>query len=69
MIAFSDHRLGASLLATPLQWLGASPLTAYNIVFLATFPLCANLINAARNDLIESRLEIRAPRDITNKFE
>ena len=41
MLAFSDHRLGVSLMATPLQWLGASPLTAYNIVFLATFPLCA----------------------------
>jgi len=41
MMAFSDHRLGISLIATPLQWLGASPLTAYNIVFLATFPLCA----------------------------
>ena len=41
MLAFSDHRLGVSLIATPLQWLGASPLTAYNIVFLATFPLCA----------------------------
>ena len=41
MLAFSDHRLGLSLIATPLQWLGASPLTAYNIVFLATFPLCA----------------------------
>ena len=41
MIAFSDHRLGMSLIATPLQWLGCSPLTAYNILFLSTFPLCA----------------------------
>jgi hypothetical protein len=41
MLAFSDHRLGESLLATPLQWLGASPLTAYNVTLLATFPLCA----------------------------
>ena len=41
MLAFSDHRLGLSLMATPLQWLGASPITAYNVVFLATFPLCA----------------------------
>jgi hypothetical protein len=41
MLAFSDHRLGVSLMATPLQWLGTSPLTAYNLVFLATFPLCA----------------------------
>jgi len=41
MLAFSDHRLGLSLMASPLQWLGASPVTAYNLVFLATFPLCA----------------------------
>jgi len=41
MMAFSDHRLGVSLLATPLQWLGASPLSSYNIVFILTFPLCA----------------------------
>jgi len=41
MLAFSDHRLGESLAATPLQWLGASPVTAYNVTLLATFPLCA----------------------------
>ena len=41
MLAFSDHRLGLSLIAAPLQWLGAGPITAYNVVFLATFPLCA----------------------------
>ena len=40
MLAFSITGC-VSLIATPLQWLGASPLTAYNIVFLATFPLCA----------------------------
>ena len=41
MLAFSDHRLGLSLLASPLQWFGCGPVTAYNVVFLATFPLCA----------------------------
>jgi hypothetical protein len=40
-MALSDHRLGESLLATPLQWLGCTPITAYNITLLATFPLCA----------------------------
>lgn len=40
-IALSDHRLGESLLATPLQWAGASAVTAYNLTLLATFPLCA----------------------------
>ena len=41
MLAFSDHRLGESLIATPLQWLGASPVTAYNLTLLAMFPLSA----------------------------
>jgi hypothetical protein len=41
MLAFSDHRLGESLLATPMQWLGASPITSYNLTLLATFPLSA----------------------------
>jgi hypothetical protein len=40
-IAFSDHRLGLSLIASPLQWAGLGPLAAYNITLLATFPLCA----------------------------
>jgi hypothetical protein len=41
MLAFSDHRLGESLVASPLQWLGCSPLAAYNLTLLLTFPLCA----------------------------
>ena len=41
MMAFSEHFLGASLLAAPLQWIGASAVTAYNLTFLASFPLCA----------------------------
>ena len=41
MMAFSEHFLGASLIASPLQWLGYSPITAYNLTFLASFPLCA----------------------------
>lgn len=41
MMAFSDHMLGASLIASPLQWLGAGPITAYNLTFLASFALCA----------------------------
>ena len=40
-MALSDHRLGESLLGTPLQWLGCSAITAYNVTLLATFPLCA----------------------------
>ena len=40
-MALSDSRLGESLLATPLQWLGCSPVTSYNVTLLATYPLCA----------------------------
>ena len=40
-LALSDHRLGLSLIASPLLWLGVSPITTYNIVWLATYPLCA----------------------------
>jgi hypothetical protein len=41
VLAFSDHRLGESLIASPLQWLGSSPMTAYNVTLILTFPLCA----------------------------
>ncbi len=40
-LAFSENLLGLSLISTPLQWLGAGPQSAYNIVLLLTFPLCA----------------------------
>ena len=40
-LALSEHLLGVSLVASPLQWLGAEPVTAYNIIFLLSFPLCA----------------------------
>ena len=40
-MALSEHMLGLSLVATPLQWLGAEPITAYNILFILSFPLCA----------------------------
>ena len=40
-MAFSEALLGESLLATPLQWLGISAVTAYNIIFLLSFPLSA----------------------------
>jgi hypothetical protein len=40
-MAFSETLIGLSLLASPLQWLGASPVTAYNVLFLLSFPLSA----------------------------
>jgi hypothetical protein len=41
VLSFSEHLLGLTLITTPLYWLGVEPLTAYNIVFLLTFPLSA----------------------------
>ena len=41
-LAFSENLLGLSLISTPLQWLGAGPQLAYNVVLLLTFPLCAH---------------------------
>ena len=41
MMAFSAHFLGAGLIASPVQWLGGNAVTAYNLTFLASFPLCA----------------------------
>jgi hypothetical protein len=40
-LALSEQMLGLSLFASPLQWLGADPVTAYNVLFLLSFPLCA----------------------------
>ena len=67
-IALSDHRLGESLLATPLQWAGASAVTVYNLTLLATFPLCAlaaywlGLVLTERHDaafLVRARLRLQ----------
>jgi hypothetical protein len=40
-LTFSENLLGLSILASPLQWLGASPIVAYNLVFLVSTPLSA----------------------------
>lgn len=40
-LAWSDHRVGLGLVASPLMWAGASPLTAYNVTLLLTFVLSA----------------------------
>ncbi len=39
--AFSEHLIGISVVTTPLQWLGASPLVAYNVAFLLSFIFAA----------------------------
>lgn len=40
-LALSEHLVGISVLTTPLQWAGLQPVTAYNVAWLASFPLCA----------------------------
>lgn len=54
-LALSDHRVGLGLIASPVQWLGGSPVLAHNVTFLSTFPLCAIATHAlalrlTRND-------------------
>lgn len=50
-LGLSEHLLGLSLIATPLQWAGADPVTAYNIVFLLSFPSSAIAAHALAFEL------------------
>ena len=38
-LTLSEHLLGVSVIAAPVQWLTGSPLVAYNITVLLTYPL------------------------------
>ena len=38
-LAFSEHLLGLSVIASPIAWLTGSPLVTYNLTTLLTFPL------------------------------
>ena len=40
VLAFSEHLLGLSVVATPIEWLVRNPLVAANVVTLLTYPLC-----------------------------
>jgi hypothetical protein len=40
-LAFSEHLLGISIIASPISWLTGNSLTTYNLTLLLTFPLCA----------------------------
>jgi hypothetical protein len=40
-MAFSETLLGLSVIASPMQWAGATPIVAYNLLFLLSFPLSA----------------------------
>jgi hypothetical protein len=39
-LAFSEHLLGLSVVASPIAWLTGNPLATYNLTLLLTFPLC-----------------------------
>ena len=39
-LAFSEHLLGLSVIATPIYWLTGSTLVTYNVSLLLTYPLC-----------------------------
>jgi hypothetical protein len=51
-LGLSEHLLGLSLLATPLQWLGVDPVAAYNVIFLLSFPLSALAMHALAYTLV-----------------
>jgi hypothetical protein len=40
-LALSEHLLGLTVVSTPLLWLGADPVTTYNVVLLLSYPLTA----------------------------
>lgn len=41
VLSFSENLVGLTPLTTPLQWLGARPLQAYNVAFILSFALSA----------------------------
>ena len=55
-LAFSDHRVGLGLIASPILWLGGGPILAHNVVFLLSFPLCAIGAHVLARDLTGSDL-------------
>lgn len=54
-LTLSDHRVGLGLFATPIMWMGGSPLHAYAIMFLLTFFLSAAAAYALGWTLTSSR--------------
>jgi hypothetical protein len=39
-LVLSEHLLSISLIAAPMQWLTGSPVVAYNVTMLLSYPLC-----------------------------
>jgi len=56
VLAYSEHLLGVSMIAAPLDWLTGSSVVAANLTSLATFPLCALAAFALARHLTGSSL-------------
>ena len=54
-LSFSDHRVGLGLIATPIMWLGGSPIMAHNVTFALTFLLSAFAAYALAFAVTQSR--------------
>jgi len=53
-LAFSEHLLGLSVIATPIEWLVRDPLVAANLVTLITYPLCGVAMFARPSRLVST---------------
>ncbi len=53
-LAFSEHLLGLSALATPLEWITGDPIVTANLIALATFPLSGIAMYALVHRLSDS---------------
>ena len=56
VLAFSEHLLGVSVIAAPLDWLTGSSVVASNLTSLLTFPMCALAAFALARHLTGSSL-------------
>jgi hypothetical protein len=56
VLAFSEHLLGVSVIAAPLDWLTGSSVVALNLTSLLTFPMCALAAFALARHLTGSSL-------------
>jgi hypothetical protein len=51
-LLLSEHLVGVAVVTTPMQWAGLSPVTAYNLAWLWSFPLCAIAAHALAHAIV-----------------
>ncbi|MDE3156410.1 MAG: discoidin domain-containing protein [Acidobacteriota bacterium] len=51
VLSFSEHLLGIAVFTAPIQWLTGSPILAYNVAFLVSFPLAATAMHLLVREL------------------